>query len=251
MPPTLTEQEVRAFVGKNADRYWEAWLPAIAGDGRVSRFNFSACLLAGFWFGYRKMYKAAFVYFGVVIAQSALWDLLLACGVFETEEGPNSLDPLFCLAAAIFCGFRGNRWYLSHARRVIDQTRARGLSEEMHLRALAERGGTSNKAAFCAVALAWAAAFSVGFALGIVEIAIVPPPPAEKVAEQFKERLAQEWRADLEFRDATIQRVDLRHLGQRVFEGTVEFDLDEQKETVGVIVEWDREDIYWEWTIEE
>jgi hypothetical protein len=51
MPSTLTEQEVRAFVGSNSDYYLRAWQPALAGPGRASGFNIVAFFLCGLWLG--------------------------------------------------------------------------------------------------------------------------------------------------------------------------------------------------------
>jgi hypothetical protein len=45
MSTALSEDEVRAFVGDNADYYVQAWAPALSGQGRGSRFNGAAFLV--------------------------------------------------------------------------------------------------------------------------------------------------------------------------------------------------------------
>jgi hypothetical protein len=51
MSSTLTEPEVRAFVGPNSDYYLRAWQPALPGPGRASGFNIAAFFLCGLWLG--------------------------------------------------------------------------------------------------------------------------------------------------------------------------------------------------------
>src|SRR5262245_40673220 len=151
----ITEQEVRAFVGRKADYYCRRWLPALAGQGvgqdqvavaglmlsqpRTS-FNWAAFLLSGLWLPYRKMYVPTFVFYGVILAESVLEEVLFV-GALGMPEPPAALGHLVGLAAAIVCGSFGNRWYLSHARKVITEVRSQGRPEEEYLRVLSKRGG--------------------------------------------------------------------------------------------------------------
>ena len=67
--------------------------------------------------------------------------------VFVDLLGNAETPPLFAsltgIVAAAICGAFGNRWYLSHARKVISSVRAQGLDEPATLAALSHRGGTS------------------------------------------------------------------------------------------------------------
>jgi hypothetical protein len=137
-----TEQELRAFVGRNADYYLRVWNPALFGQGRVSGFNLFAFLGSGLWLPYRKMYKATFILFVVVLAE-LLWEQFLFVGLFRMPGSPRVLTLLVALGVGIVTGLRGNGWYLSHALRVIAEVRSRGFPADVHFQVLARRGGTS------------------------------------------------------------------------------------------------------------
>jgi hypothetical protein len=153
----ITEQEVRAFVGRNADYYLRTWWPALktyqggydqeTGADIMSAqpktgFNGAALLFSGLWLPYRKMYVPTLVLFGVVLFESLLEEILFV-GILGKSEVPFGLNRLVGLIVAIVCGAFGNRWYLSHMRKAIADVRSRGLAEEEQLRELSKRGGTS------------------------------------------------------------------------------------------------------------
>src|SRR5262245_35166664 len=69
--PKLTEAEIKAFVGQNADYYSSRWTPLLEGKD-WSGFNWAACFLSGLWLSYRKMYKAAFIFYGAVFLVTML-----------------------------------------------------------------------------------------------------------------------------------------------------------------------------------
>jgi hypothetical protein len=162
MSSTLTEQEVRAFVGSGYDYYLQAWQPALADRGPATGFNIAGFFLAGLWLGYRKMYKALFILFGVLLVAIVLEDIFFV-GVLKMRESPPLMSIPVGLVVSIVIGVSGNRWYLSHACRAIDEVRSRGLPDDGHLKALAERGGTSLGAALGLAVLFMIAAFVVGF----------------------------------------------------------------------------------------
>jgi hypothetical protein len=157
----ITEQEVRAFVGRKADHYFQRWGPAlksqrarydqVAVAGLLLRlpktgFNWAAFLLSGLWLPYRKMYVPTLVLFGVILAEAVLEEVVFV-GALHMPAPPAALGRLVGVAVAVVCGCFGNRWYLSHARKVITEVRFQGLPEEEHLRMLSKRGGTSLPAA--------------------------------------------------------------------------------------------------------
>jgi hypothetical protein len=166
MSLTPTEQEVRAFVGPNADYYLGAWRRALAGEGGASGFNVGGFFLALPWLAYRKMYTAALILIGISIAESILEKVLFVGGPGEMLEPSPGFVLLAALVMGIVVGIGGNRWYLARARRVIEEVRSYGLPEEAHLRALSSRGGTSLGASLGLFGLAIVAALVLGTILG-------------------------------------------------------------------------------------
>jgi len=155
MSTVLTEDEVRAFVGENADYYLQTWAPALSGQGRGSRFNGAAFLVPVLWLGYRKMYLPMFIFYGITAMIQFVLILGLFVGVLEMSNSSPALGlvalVLTCLGMLVpflVAGFVGNRWYLARARRVIEEIRSQDLPQEAHLKALSSRGGTSSWAVF-------------------------------------------------------------------------------------------------------
>jgi hypothetical protein len=155
MSTALTEAEVRAVVGENADYYSKAWTPALSGQGRESRFNGAAFLVPLLWLGYRKMYLPMFIFYGITAMIQFVLILGLFVGVLELSNSSPALElvvlVLACLGMLVpflVAGFGGNRWYLARARRVIEEVRSYGLPQEDQLKALSRRGGTSSWAVF-------------------------------------------------------------------------------------------------------
>jgi hypothetical protein len=141
----LTEQEVKAFVGSKADYYLRRWLPALqdrGNPGNATGFNLAALLLSGLWLPYRKLYKPAWIFFGVLFLESLVEEIVYV-GILSRPDTPGYIGRLIGLVAAIVCGGFGNEWYLSHAQKVITEMRSRGLAEDAYFEALARRGGTS------------------------------------------------------------------------------------------------------------
>jgi hypothetical protein len=139
---TPTEQEVRAFVGPHADYYLKSWQPALSGEGGPTGFKWAAFFLPILWLGYRKMYAAVFILYGLLLAETVLEEGILV-GVLKMPNFPAGLWTLVWLVTGVVAGTFANGWYLTRARRVIGEVRSLGLSEADHLKALAARGGTS------------------------------------------------------------------------------------------------------------
>ena len=165
----LTEQEVRVVVGKRADYYLAKWGPRLAGgevDGGTAGFNWAAFLLTAFWLPYRKMRRAATIFFGVTLLATLVEGVLVWLGGVELPDGLS-----FGITAAIgfVCGMWGNRWYLGHVRRIVAEVRALALPEEEHLWMLERRGGTS---VAMAIAFFAVAALVFAFALYLLELVV-------------------------------------------------------------------------------
>jgi len=134
----LNEQEVGAFIGKEADYYFKKWQPILEGRGRWAGFNWAAFFLTDLWLAYRKMYKAIFVYYGAKIAGG-----ILLGAIIGKHMDSNILEILFGLAAGIVCGVFGNMWYLSRTLKVVDEIRSQGLQEDAYFQSLSKFGGTN------------------------------------------------------------------------------------------------------------
>jgi hypothetical protein len=139
---TLSEAEIRAFVGKKASYYLRKWPWSGDNFGRAKGFNWAAFLLSGFWLPYRKMYRTTLIFFSIIVAMTVLEEIVFAAGLVS-ESAATVYDRVTGLIIPIVCGRFGNAWYLAHAKREIAQIRVLGLKDEDYYLALARRGGTS------------------------------------------------------------------------------------------------------------
>ncbi len=133
------EQEIRAIVGSKADYYLKKWRPVLEGKSHGAGFNWAAFFFSGLWLPYRKMYIATLIFFGVILFETILEENFFM-GFLGMPEASAALGSLVGLVVAIICGIYGNRWYLSHARKVISHVRSQGLQEDAYLKALSRRG---------------------------------------------------------------------------------------------------------------
>jgi hypothetical protein len=161
---SLSEQEIRAFVGPRAGYYLKKWQASLVGAETGTGFNWAAFLIAGLWLPYRKLYRITFVFYGIILLESILEEVLFVL-VLGKPETPRGLGLLIGLLAGIVCGAFGNPWYLSHTRKVISEVQSLGLPEDAHLETLCRRGGTSIVASLGLLALFFAVQFGVLFFL--------------------------------------------------------------------------------------
>jgi len=80
------------------------------------------------------MYLGATLFFGAAVLETLLEELIF--GWLGYSEVPRAVDRASMLAFGFVCGAFGNRWYLAHVHRIIEETRALALPEDEHLRAL-------------------------------------------------------------------------------------------------------------------
>lgn len=160
-------EELRAFVGPKADYYLKRWGPLIEGWGRGAGANWAAFFLSGLWFGYRKMYKATAILYGVILFETIAEEVLFV-GLLELPEAPAIFSRLAGLAITVSCAGYGNRWYLAHAKRIISEIGMEDEDPEARLREIARRGGTSILASFGCFLLFAISVFAVGIAWGLV-----------------------------------------------------------------------------------
>ncbi len=128
------KEEFRAFVGPNwADFYYGALRRILTGKGVGASYNWAAFVLSGLWLPYRKMYLATVILYGVHFLMIIL----------HADKTPGLVYSGVSLLISAICGAYGNRWYLSHAKRVIAVVGQRLLQRDIFLQTLANRGGTS------------------------------------------------------------------------------------------------------------
>ena len=139
---TTEQRDLRAFVGAKGDYYLAKWNLNADSSGAKSGFNWGALLLAGLWLGYRKMYRITVILYLIILVETIAEEVIIV-GVLGEPEQAAGLGRLLGIVVAIVCGSQGNRWYLSHARKVISEVRALGLDDEAVSVMLKKRGGTN------------------------------------------------------------------------------------------------------------
>lgn len=130
---------IEAAVGPNADYYRDRWAKMDAKGSAIS-WNWPACLLNFFWFGYRKMWLPMA---GVFVAFLAL--SLIAGGNPQFGE----ISWIFSIAITFVTGAFGNYLYRQQIEKLVEDTAPLGRAAQ--LEALASRGGVSKIALFVSV----------------------------------------------------------------------------------------------------
>src|ERR1700733_2644909 len=97
-----TQQEIEAFVGRKSGYYLERWHDALEREGRAEGMNWAAFFLGGFWMAYRKMYRAAVIFWGLILLEGILEEVVFVA-ILGKEESPAGLDRIIGIAAAIIC----------------------------------------------------------------------------------------------------------------------------------------------------
>ncbi len=146
-PANSQLEELELFVGSKADYYLRKWSPLLQGRDRSPGFNWAAFLFSGLWLPYRKMYRVTCIFYGIIFLELILEEVWFV-GIMGKFETPAELDRIVNLAAAGICGALGNRWYLSHARKVISEVRAEGLRGEAFSQTISKRGDVSLVSSF-------------------------------------------------------------------------------------------------------
>ena len=157
------QNELRAFVGPNADYYLPGWW------AKKWKWNWAAFFFGGWWIAYRKMYKAFVIFFGIILTETSI----------ELVFFPNLAELIgraTYVVYAIVCGAFGNTWYYRKAKAVIADAHSHGGQQwdpagvpDVYGE-LRKRGGTSVLIAIVAVALAFVIAFATLMVLaGVVD----------------------------------------------------------------------------------
>lgn len=135
-----------SVVGGNFPIYRQRWRLDQGIATGSGTWHWPAFLLGLIWMMYRRMYRLA-----------AMWaGLLLLISVVETLlDVPDGLSLVITFALSITTGIFGNSWYLAHCQRLIAQARAVTGGDDARLRSeLTARGGTSVVATLVAIVIA-------------------------------------------------------------------------------------------------
>ena len=124
-------EELRIFVGKNADYYISKW-EEIA-ESKVS-WNWAAFFFGLLWFGYRKMYIHAFIFIA--------FSLLLQFVQIKMNT-THLVIALTNLIISVVIGSFGNYLYYEYAKSKVKEIKQKGLDERSLYLELARQGGTS------------------------------------------------------------------------------------------------------------
>ena len=133
----VSEDELAAFIGPRAPYYLRAWRSLSAHQTNFGGVNRAAFFCSAAWLLYRRLYRLAAIFLGVVLLES-----IVSAALFRHRGVPTpvSYDLLTTAIYATVAGLFANRWYYHHARGRITALKNRGIRSPA---ALAEQGGTS------------------------------------------------------------------------------------------------------------
>ncbi|MBH1432479.1 DUF2628 domain-containing protein [Stenotrophomonas maltophilia] len=135
-----------SVVGGNFPIYRQRWRLDQGIATGSGTWHWPAFLLGLIWMMYRKMYRLAAMWTGLLLLVSVVETLL---------DVPDGLSLVITFALGITTGIFGNSWYLAHCQRQIAQARAVTGGDEARLRSeLTARGGTSVVATLGAIVIA-------------------------------------------------------------------------------------------------
>lgn len=131
--------ELRAFVGPNADHYLRKWAPRLLDPEGDVGVSWIALFFPTCWLAYRKMFMLGMaiwaVDFGITVVSAITFPL--SSGRYV------AMALTMRLVLVVVCCVSANAWYLKHALRSIESARSEGYEGEHLWHALAHRGGTS------------------------------------------------------------------------------------------------------------
>ena len=106
------DEQLEKFVGKSYSFYQQKWQKSKNDNNNPMSWNMAAFFLGLVWMVYRKMYKYAFIVFGVIVVES----------IFEEMLGFSSAMTYGAnIVFALFFGFYGNAIYQRHAKNKISE----------------------------------------------------------------------------------------------------------------------------------
>lgn len=133
-PLALTEDDLRAFVGPNADAYAGYLVKCQSKKKLIGSFVWTAFFFPLVWLAYRKLYLGIAILVGIVVAFVILVDLVPDLASLE-----RSLNVGLMAGVAV----AGRIFVLMRAAKTVARADEAGLSGDARKAFLAERGGTS------------------------------------------------------------------------------------------------------------
>lgn len=141
-----SEDHLRAFVGRNAGRYWRRWRWYIQHDRRSAGLLWPPFFLSVIWFLYRRMYKEVWVPFAlaglVAVAEVAVEELYFVRRL-GVATPPRLVETVGNFVLASATSWAGSALYLRRFRSAVRDARERSPLLDSQLELLRERGGTS------------------------------------------------------------------------------------------------------------
>jgi hypothetical protein len=142
LPSDIREEELRAFLGPNAEGYLDKWRSIDYGRKSKIAVNGLAGILGPFWMVYRKFYMLLFAYLGVTVLESAAEIFVLEDWLGRPDLGRAMTLPVVALYMVVL-GCYSNYWYFLYACRMIRRVRSGQGSDEQSLERIRRRGGVS------------------------------------------------------------------------------------------------------------
>lgn len=147
-----------SVVGGNFPVYRQRWRLDQGIANGSGTWHWPSFLLGPVWMMYRKMYRLAAVWVGLLLLISVVESLLYV---------PEGLSLVITFVLSITTGIFGNTWYLAHCQRQIARARSVAGGDEARLRAeLAARGGTSVIATLIAIVAVFVLSAASAFLAG-------------------------------------------------------------------------------------
>ncbi|MCW2068755.1 UNVERIFIED_ORG: hypothetical protein M2420_004138 [Stenotrophomonas maltophilia] len=134
-----------AIVGGNFPIYRKRWRLDQGTANAAGTWHWPGFLFGVIWMMYRKMYRMAAIWVGVLVASSAIEAFI---------ELPDALSLVINLGLSVTVGIFANSWYLQHCQREIARAQSLSTDNEAAVRStLAARGDTSVIGAVIAIAV--------------------------------------------------------------------------------------------------
>lgn len=134
-----------SVVGGNFPIYRQRWRLDQGIATASGTWHWPAFLLGPIWMMYRRMYRLAAMWVGLLLLISVVETLL---------DVPEGVSLVITIALSVTTGTFGNTWYLAHCQRLIAQARAVSGGDDARLRSeLTARGGTSVVATLAAIVI--------------------------------------------------------------------------------------------------
>lgn len=115
---TAKTEALRAYVGKNADYYFNKW-QIETGEVKKDSWNWAAFFLGFFWLGYRKMYSVLFA----LVAIYLVTDVIL----YAIDIDSTLINSGIGMGTSIVLGLMGNYFYYIQAEKSIMKNSHQGI----------------------------------------------------------------------------------------------------------------------------